>query len=362
MEVGIVGLPGVGKTCLFNALTSGTVAASQSATKPNVGMAAVPDERLAQINQYIETQKIVHATVKFVDIAGLSKSASGGGGLGNKVLSFVREADAILEVVRCFESADVPHVDGSVNPVRDVETVELEMVLADLETVEKNMEKQRKHARAMEKDAIVNVATLEHVIPELQKGTPLRRMGLKPEQMKFIRTLGLVSDKRVLYIANVGENDLEGRSSHAEKLRDHVAKVVGAGGIVVPVCAKLEAELMELPPDDRAAMLQEMGIKGPALATVTKAAYQLLGLQSFFTVGPDEIRAWPIPVGAHAPQAAGVIHTDFEKGFIRAEVYHLKDLLELKSEAAVKHAGRARAEGKNYVFQEADIANFLFHK
>jgi ribosome-binding ATPase len=360
MEVGIVGLPAVGKTCLFNALTSGTVAVSQSAAKPNVGMAAVPDERLAQINQYIETQKIVHATVKFVDIAGLSKSADGGaGGLGNKVLAFIREADAILEVVRCFESADVPHVDGSVDPVRDVETVELELVLADLETAEKNIEKQRKHARAQDKEAIANVATLEHVIPELQKGIPIRRMGLKPEQMRFIKTLGLVCDKRVLYIANVGEDDLEGHSAHSQKLREKVASI---GGLVVPVCAKLEAELMELPPEDRAAMLKEMGVKSPALETVTKAAYQLLGLQSFFTVGPDEIRAWPIPVGSHAPQAAGVIHTDFEKGFIRAEVYHLKDLLELKSEAAVKHAGRIRAEGKNYVFQEADIANFLFHK
>ena len=363
MEVGILGLPGVGKTCLFNALTSGTIAASQSAAKPNVGMANVPDERLAQINQLIETQRIVPATVKFVDIAGLSKGASHGDGLGNKFLAYIREADAVLEVVRCFESADVPHIDGSIDPVRDVETVETEMIFADLETVEKNLDKQRKHARAgNDKEAAAAVATLEHIIPELQKGAPIRRMGLKPEQMKFIRTLGLVSDKRVLYIANVGEDDLDGAGAHARRLREHVAKQGGGGGIVVPVCAKLEAELVELYPEDRAMMLKEMGIKTTALAAVTKAAYQLLGLQSFFTVGPDEIRAWPIPVGATAPQAAGVIHSDFEKGFIRAEVYHFKDLMQYQSEAAVKHAGHCRAEGKNYVFQEGDIAHFLSQK
>jgi GTP-binding protein YchF len=360
MEVGILGLPGVGKTALFNALTSGTVVASQSANKPNVGMANVPDERLKQINELIETQRIVYATVKFVDIAGLSKGASQGGGLGNKFLAYIREADAVLEVVRCFESADVPHVDGSIDPVRDVETVEMEMIFADLETVEKNIDKQRKHARAgTDKEAIAAVATLEQVIPELQKGVPIRRMGLKPEQQKFIHTLGLVSDKRVLYVANVGEDDLEGKGPHATRLREHVAKL---GGIVVPVCAKLEAELVELSPEDREVMLKEMGIKTAALPAITKAAYQLLGLQSFFTVGPDEIRAWPIHVGFTAPQAAGVIHSDFEKGFIRAEVYHFKDLMEFKTEAAVKQAGRARAEGKNYVFKEGDIAHFLANK
>jgi GTP-binding protein YchF len=360
MEVGILGLPGVGKTCIFNALTSGTVVASQSAQKPNVGMANVPDERLQQINALIATQRLVYATVKFVDIAGLSKGASQGGGLGNKFLSFIREADAVLEVVRCFESADVPHIDGSVDPVRDVETVETEMIFADLETLEKNIDKQRKHANTgTDKEAHIHAATLEQVIPELQKGVPIRRMHLKPEQQKFLHTLGLVSDKKVLYIANVGEDDLEGTGTHAARLRAHVAKL---GGVVVPVCAKLEAELTELPPEDRAAMLSEMGIKTAALAAVTKAAYQLLGLQSFFTVGPDEIRAWTIHVGFTAPQAAGVIHSDFEKGFIRAEVYHFKDLMEFKSEAAVKHAGKARAEGKNYVFQEGDIAHFLANK
>ncbi len=362
MEVGLLGLPGVGKTCLFNALTSGTVVASRSADKPNIGMANVPDERLHQINTLIETKRIVHATVKFVDVAGVTKSAGGGGGggLGSKVMAFVREADAVLEVVRCFESADVPHVDGSVDPVRDVESVEMEMVLADLETAEKNIEKQRKHARAgTDKEAIAAVATLERVIPELQKGVPIRRQHLKPEEYKFVHTLGLASDKRVLYIANVGEDDIEGKGKHATALREHVAKF---GGMVVPVCAKLEAELVELAPEDRTLMLKELGIKEAALNAVATAAYRLLGLQSFFTVGPDEIRAWPIPIGAHAPQAAGAIHSDFEKGFIRAEVYHFKDLMEYKSEAAVKHAGKARSEGKNYVFQEGDIAHFLANK
>jgi len=360
MEVGIVGLPSSGKTALFNALTSGTVVASQSAAKPNVGMANVPDERIKQINALIETKRLVYATVKFVDVAGISKGASEGGGLGNKFLAFIREADAVLEVVRCFESADVPHPDGSVDPVRDAETVEMELVLADLETAQKNLDKQRKHARTgADKEALVSAAILEQVIPELEKGVPIRRMHLKPEQLKFLKLLGLVSDKKVLYVANVGEDDLEGTGPHAARLREYVGKT---GGMVVPVCAKLEAELVELAPEDRETMLKEMGIKTAALAAVTKAAYQLLGLQSFFTVGADEIRAWTIHAGFTAPQAAGVIHSDFEKGFIRAEVYHFHDLMEYKSEGAVKHAGKARAEGKNYVFQEGDIAHFLANK
>ena len=359
MEVGILGLPTVGKTAIFSALTGGTATVSISPNKPNVGIATVPDERLAAINRYIETQRIVPATVKFVDVAGLTKGASKGEGLGNKFLAYIREADAIIEVVRCFENAQAPHPDGSIDPIRDIETVETEMILADLETLDKNIEKQRKFARANDKEALHNLATIEQIVPELQKGVPIRRQTLKPDQPRFFHTLGLLSDKRVLYVANVGDDDLEGQGEHAMALRRRVAD---HGGTVVPICAKLEVELLDLPAEERVAMLHDLGMKEPALATVARAAYKLLGRQSFFTVGPDEIRAWTIPVGANAPQAAGAIHTDFEKGFIRAEVYHFEDLMKYKSEAAVKQAGHTRAEGKHYIFQDGDIAHFLFNK
>jgi len=359
MDVGIIGLPGVGKTNIFNALTGGHAGGAASAAKPNVGIAQVPDDRLKQINTLIETQRVVPATIKVTDVGGVAKGSGSGEGLGGKFLAFIREVDALLEVVRCFESADVPHVEGSVDPVRDVDILQTELVFGDLETLTKNIEKQRKHARSGDKEALAAIATIEQVIPELEKGVPIRTMHLKPEQMKFIKTLGLLSDKKVLYIANVGEDDVNGEGPLAQKLRE---KVKAEGGAVLPVCAKLEAELAQMSPADRAEMLAGLGMKEPALSAVSREVYRLLGLQSFFTVGPDEIKAWTIAVGALAPQAAGAIHTDFEKGFIRAEVYHYNDLIEHKSETAIKHAGKMRAEGKNYVFKDGDIAHFLFNK
>ena len=359
MEVGILGLPGVGKTCIFNALTGGK-GVTNVPGKPNIGMAPVPDDRLKQINAFIETQRIVPATIKFVDVAGVAKGSGSGDGLGGKFLAFIREADAVLEVVRCFDDPNVPHVEPTIDPVRDVETIQLELVMADLETLTKNLDKQRKYARTGDKEAVLAVELFEKtVIPNLERGVTIRAMGLKPEQMKIVKILGLLSDKKVLYIANVGEDDIDGKGPHATKLREHVAKT---GGAVVPVCAKLESELAELPAEDRLAMLKDLGMHEPALNAVAREAYNLLGLHSFFTVGPDEIRAWTIPVGATAPQAAGAIHTDFEKGFIRAEVYHFKDLMEYKTEAAVKQHGKTRAEGKSYVFQDGDITHFLFNK
>ena len=355
MEVGLLGLPGVGKTCIFNALTGGHVVVSQSAAKPNVGEVPVPDDRLARINALIETKRVVPARIKVTDIVGVAKGTGTGDGLGGKFLAYIREVDAVLEVVRCFESADVPHVEGSVDPVRDVEIIQTELIMADLETLTKNIDKQRKFARTGDKDALHHIATIEQVIPQLERGVPIRAMQLKPEQLKFLRILGLLSDKRVLYVANVGEDDLQGTSDHAKRLRE---KAASEGAPVVPVCAKLEAELAELPAADRAGMLEAMGMTAPALNTVSREVYKLLGLQSFFTVGPDEIRAWTIHVGDLAPQAAGVIHTDFEKGFIRGEIYSFDDLMTYKTEHAIKAAGKTRSEGKTYVMREGDIAHF----
>jgi ribosome-binding ATPase len=264
----------------------------------------------------------------------------------------------VLHVVRCFEGGDITHVEGHVDPLRDIDTVDTELIFADLETVEKSIDKQRKLARAGDKDALLAVPIIENVIINLQKGIPVRAMNLKPDDLKLIKPLGLMTSKKVLYVANVDESDPTGKNEMVRKVRE---KSVKEGGGVVPVCGKLEAELAELPPEDRGGMLHDYGLTEPALATLTHEAYRLLGQQSYFTAGPKEIRAWTIPIGATAPQAAGVIHTDFEKGFIRAEIYNFRDLMELKSESAIKAAGKMRSEGKMYIMQDGDIAHFLFN-
>ena len=360
IKCGIVGLPNVGKSTLFNALTRAQIAAENypfCTIDPNVGVVPVPDERLAQLAAIAKPEKILPTTVEFVDIAGLVAGASQGEGLGNQFLSHIRETDAIAHVVRCFESTDIVHVSGKVNPIADIEVIDTELALADLQTAEKAVDRATKNAKSGDKDAIRKRALFERVKEHLDQARPVRSLKLTDEERRDVRELQLLTAKPVMYVANVAEGGFT-NNPHLTAVEKRAAD---EGAVVVPVCAAIEAEISQLDESDRADFLEELGLKEPGLDRVIRGAYRLLGLQTFFTAGPKEVRAWTVRAGATAPQAAGVIHTDFERGFIRAEVIAFSDYLAGKGEAGAKEAGKLRLEGKEYVVHEGDVMHFRFN-
>mgnify|MGYP006190513219 FL=1 len=357
---GIVGLPNVGKSTLFNALTKAAIAAENfpfCTIEPNTGIVPVPDPRLDKLTAIVKPQRVIPTTMEFVDIAGLVAGASKGEGLGNQFLANIRETDAIAHVVRCFEDENVIHVNGRIDPLDDIATINTELALADLDTVAKALLRLTKAAKGGDKDAIATKAALEKIQPLLDEGKPARAADLSDDERKAVRGFGLMTLKPTMYIANVAEDGFE-NNPHLDAVKKLAAE---ENAIVVPLCNQIEAEISLLEDEDRAEFLEALGMEEPGLNVVIRAGYGLLGLQTYFTAGVQEVRAWTVKVGATAPQAAGVIHTDFEKGFIRAECVAYNDFVQYNGEAGAKEAGKWRLEGKTYIVQDGDVLHFRFN-